>query len=353
MNKYKKTFSLFSLTSLATIILIVTSYVLTPTIWYFRGWEYFDDLVYSGFVNPSIKITESGDASSQYLIQRYRANNRISVNQWGNRVTPGYNQYTKSILTVGDSQLFGSGVSDQETFDARLNIYTSRSVYNGSRVNGLNLFNSREFKNKWNLLLITSTERSGFSWYCNQNNFHIGSFNNPLIHIPSPGNHFRRLITLRYYQIMLKHMSGKINTVYESLLNLKLLAPKKMLIDYQHIFAPNNLQSDLKCMSSISNNLKNYKVPVVFMLFPAAQSTNERQAPHPIDEFTSNYINTLTSKAQSLGVYAMNSLTCLKNSKVNVQSMQDTHLNKVGYDMLAHCMSDYLKNNHLSLTKTI
>jgi hypothetical protein len=328
--------------SAVTIFVLVASYVISPTVWYFRGWEYFDDLVYSGYASKKVLMSESGDASSKYLISRYKKQNLISVNEIGNRVTPGFDPNSKSILTVGDSQLFGSGVSDFETFPAFLAEYSGKSVYNGSRKNGMNLLNAKEFSNKWSLLIVTSTERSGFSWYCSNGEFNLQAFEKPVTRMPNQSSSMERLFDSNYLQILYKRLSGVINNRYNSLISGNIRAPKSRLIDYQHSFSLQNLDSDIKCMNSIRNAMSDTGIPVIFLLFPAAQTLYGPESPILPDDFTINYITRLSNLSSSIGIQMMDSKKCTENKAINLYSIHDTHLNNEGFKVLAKCASRFV-----------
>ena len=210
-------------------------------------------------------------------------------------------------------------------------------------MNGLNLLNAPQFVNHWKLLIVTSTERTGFSWYCSAGNFDIKKFNSPLFVIESRKRGIRRFFYADYYRMMLRHISGKINNSYESVLSGRFKAPSQRLIEYQHKFNDSNLSNDLNCLSKISQNMQSLNMPVVFMLFPAAQTSYPNEAPLKVDDFTKKYIPHLVEQAKILHIHMLDSENCLAQTPLNVQDMQDTHMNAKGYDLLASCMGKYLK----------
>ena len=321
-----------------TITLISTFIALTyisPSLLYFRGWEYFDDFVYSGFKDGSILMQESGDSSRDFLFQRYQARNQISINMYGNRNTAYAKNSNYDVLAVGDSQLFGSGVSDKETFASQLNLVSSHNVYNASRVNGLSILNSVEFGGEWRYVILTSTERNGFSGFCPNNSFEIP------IDIPAKLEK-RSIFSAKYAETYLRRLQGWANQKYTALISTKFYAPSERIINVQHSFAQPNFDADLQCANILDKEIRKLGLVPIFMLFPSNQTLYPKNAPLTPNAFNLNYIGELSRVGKSTGLMILDSVACLQKSEVNVASMHDTHLNAYGYKTLALCMSDFM-----------
>ena len=129
----KKFIKFILLFPIVIFVIIYIFYLFKPDLFYFRGWEYFENLVYTKGNSHKVTLNETGDATRKYLIQRYNKLNTISINEFGNRLAC-YNpsiKKDKSLLMIGESQLFGSGLDDSETLSTAIckkyNVYTCTS----------------------------------------------------------------------------------------------------------------------------------------------------------------------------------------------------------------------------------
>jgi len=321
-----------------TITLISSFFVLTfisPSLLYFRGWEYFDDFVYPGYKDRSVLMQESGDSSRDFLFQRYQARNQISINIYGNRNTAYSENSNYDVLAVGDSQLFGSGVSDKETFASQLNLASSHNVYNASRVNGFSILNSVEFGEEWKYIILTSTERNGFSWYCPNGKFELPR--DKPVKLEK-----RSIFSAKYAETYSRRLQGWANQKYTALISTKLYAPSKRIINVQHSFSQANFDKDLQCANSLDKEIRKLGIVPIFMLFPSNQTLYPKSASLTPNAFDLNYIRDLSRVGKRKGLMILDSVACLQKSEVNVASMHDTHLNAFGYKTLALCMSDFM-----------
>ena len=163
----KKFVKFILLFPMVIFVIIYIFYLFKPDLFYFRGWEYFENLVYAKGNSHKVTLNETGDATRKYLIQRYNKLNTISINEFGNRVAC-YNPTTKkdkSLLMIGESQLFGSGLDDAETLPATICKKYNVNLYNASRKNYFNLLRVEEFD--FDNVIIISPERIGIKNYCN------------------------------------------------------------------------------------------------------------------------------------------------------------------------------------------
>lgn len=107
---------------------------LRPQLYYWRAWEYFTDIVYRcQGVEPLWEGREKGDRSRDFymLYQQWRPT-RVSTDGQGFRATPlASPAYPLAVL--GDSTIFGSGLSDHETLPWRLALELGLPVFNGAR----------------------------------------------------------------------------------------------------------------------------------------------------------------------------------------------------------------------------
>ena len=149
---YIKTY--FGLLSLAMIahILSLLAFATNTTKFYYRPWEYFDEIAYrTKSIDASWNGEEAGDLTRDNLIffQESRET-RVTTDRDGFRANPiPAEQYP--ILVSGDSAVFGSGLSDYETFSWRLAEMTGIPTFNAGRTS---LFNALKRKDLANVKLV-------------------------------------------------------------------------------------------------------------------------------------------------------------------------------------------------------
>ncbi|MEM7541603.1 MAG: hypothetical protein AAF384_08455 [Pseudomonadota bacterium] len=140
-----ESFSIFNFSSKAYVLGLVAGIYATamisaiafywfPEPFYFRPWEYFDEIVFHNAEHTGEwRGNSKGNLSRGYLF-RYQQSWRteVSVNADGFRMTPcSLDEYP--ILVVGASHTFGSGISDHESIAWVLSNETGRAVFNGGR----------------------------------------------------------------------------------------------------------------------------------------------------------------------------------------------------------------------------
>ena len=107
---------------------------LNPQWFYWRAWEYFEDIVYHNKEVPPVwQGPERGDLSRRNFLYFGESHvTRVTTDQDGFRSTPALpGPYRVAFL--GDSTIFGSGLSDRETLPWRLAQELGVRVFNGAR----------------------------------------------------------------------------------------------------------------------------------------------------------------------------------------------------------------------------
>lgn len=134
MHRYLRVYLLGAL-ALAMIHLVgFVGFVLDPAVHYYRPWEYFDEIAYrTPAVPASWDRPEAGDLTRHHLVF-YQESRRTRVTADGdgfraNPARPG----PYRIVVAGDSSVFGSGLSDDETLSWRLAERTGAATFNAGR----------------------------------------------------------------------------------------------------------------------------------------------------------------------------------------------------------------------------
>ena len=128
-RSFKKYF-LFPLGLYFLLTLSVIAFLIYPAGFYFRAWEYFNEIVYH---IPSSKIWdryEQGDFSRTYIFSLQSARKtHVSCNEEGCRSVPFVSD-SYPVLIAGDSNIWGNGLSDDETIPWRIAERLEIPVYN-------------------------------------------------------------------------------------------------------------------------------------------------------------------------------------------------------------------------------
>ena len=325
----RRSLSLILAPLLLLLAVIATSWSLSVQNWYFRGYEYYDDWVYTGLSDPNLVMWESGDSSRGYLYDSARSYNSITLNEFGHRIAPCS---APTILGIGDSQLFGSGLDDSSTFPFQIARQGGPCIYNAGRYKTVESFQIPGLMVQ--TILITSAERDGFKWYCSQPPEDWSFEKKPaedliLKRVSSP-----RLVI----STAIRRTVSVVRSKAQNFLAMRFVAPSTRIIGFEHRTLSGELEENLACAIRINSVLANKGFNVAFLLFPAAQTLNPTYANHEIDDQTINFIPNLTKELLVAGIKTIDSKRCLEtDGNKNVQ-LHDTHLSSAGMQQLALCV---------------
>lgn len=298
------------------------------TLWYFRGYEYYSEWVYPGLAEPDVVMRESGDSAREFIFDHSSSVNSISLNEYGDREIPCTNP---TVIGLGDSQMFGSGLSDDQTFPAHVYTLGGPCIYNAGRHSVLDaLRNPRVRANK---VLVTSTERDGFVWYCatppSEWDLSLAIADS----FELKQRYSLRVAAQTAFNRTINVIRGKI----QNFTALRIVAPDTRLIKFQHFFSREQLQQNIECLEQMTVRFNQEGINPTYMLFPAAQTMYPESAPREVDEFTLTFISTLAKLAQDRGIDIIDSQKCLSSSTVVTHQIHDTHLSADGMHALARC----------------
>lgn len=132
-NKKYKIYMLFFITFYLAFIMSFLIFCIKPSLFYYRAWEYFDDIVYRIPSNKKWKDFEYGDVSRKYLVHfQNKRKTIVSCNEDGFR-SSGFNCDNYPITIFGDSHVWGSGLSDNETIPWIVSKELNIPVFNAGR----------------------------------------------------------------------------------------------------------------------------------------------------------------------------------------------------------------------------
>lgn len=309
-------------------VVVCATWVVDKTIWYFRGYEYYSDWVYTGLAKPDIVMTESGDSSREYLFDHISAKNSISLNRFGDRQTDCSHP---TVVGLGDSQMFGSGLSDDETFPSYVHQLGGPCIYNAGRHSILDALRNPETRTSE--VIVTSTERDGFLWYCETP---PGAWDLSLV--SSESFVLRRQFSFRVAaKVALDRTIKVLQSKAQNAIALRLNAPDSRLVKYQHVFTTQDLVDNLSCLDQMALRFDQEGIDAIFMLFPAAQTLYPESAPREVDRFTLEFISSLAALTEEHGIRFIDTRKCLSGSHEITHQLHDTHMSAAGMRILAKC----------------
>ena len=314
-------------------------YLLFPKLFFFRGWEFFNTFVYQQNNKLSFKINESGDASRDFIFQKYNKVNKITINKYGNRIACYDPKKTKSILILGASQTFGSGVSDNETLPKLLCNYSDdTSIYNGGRKHGILLNKAKNLY--FNKILFMNPERVGFRSYCNTNNL-----NNYLIKDINDKNfELKKIDYSNFLRNQIKYLNRYLQKRSETILNpnKEIFPPDNHILMIKHSYSEDAKYKEFNCIKKLNKLFKDKNYDVGFMYFPAKQTIFYKKLGLLLNEETKNFIPDMTHLMLKSGISTYDTKKCidnkLKKSNIKIYYYHDTHLTFDGTKTLYDCL---------------
>lgn len=317
--------------------IIFVAYLLKPTLFHFRALELYEIFVFNGVHSLKQTMVESGDSSREFLIQRYQSKNDISVNELGNRIScfDKQDKSKKSVLLLGDSQLWGAGVDDKNIFSSQLCKQFNANIYNAASKNGLRLITTEEYK--FDSILFTTDERRPLSSYCSQlNNLEANYHKKTPLEFMTIKTSFNSLIAMITGSF--SFIDGYLRNRVHALFSLyKTVAPEDHLIKHQHSKSTADIAADMACAIRIRDFFLLKNVQVGFLYFPAHQTIYGREG--HLNNVTRNFIDVMSTQLKKESIKSLNSKQCLLDGKKRtlVYQKHDSHINGNGFALLAQC----------------
>lgn len=340
LMKPKRILIIIFLTPCLLFALLVCSYFAKPEYFYFRAWEFFDNLIISGPYANTQFLEESGDSSRAYLSQAYTYKNNISINHYGNRVAclePGQLDH-RSILMLGDSQLFGSGLDDNDTLPIRLCEEFQIPIYNGSRLHELNLTSSKEFN--FSSVIFTASERLGIKRFC----MAAPDFDKASSADTTPPYSLKKSFTLNFLIQNLNYLIGYLQSRFSVVTQLTLpwKAPVADIISFQHTKSDQDYQDELKCALRLNQHYSKKGISTAFVYFPSQQTILRETLLVKSDVTTDEFIPRMVDIMNVSGLSSLDTKRCLLAAakEGRVTQPHDTHLNGSGMRAMSQCIKE-------------
>ncbi|MCK6370547.1 MAG: hypothetical protein L6Q83_04315 [Gammaproteobacteria bacterium] len=313
-------------------------FVYKPALFYFRPWEYFPEVAYRfARYEAAWDAEEKSDQTrSNIFYHQESRRTHVSVDPDGFR-TNFLPSTAYRILVAGDSAVFGSGLSDDETLPWRLAERLDIPVFNGGRTSMYNALKRADVADV-ELILDVRTEREvrgdvfndyGLGRddpYTPQMTNHLPAYRLPL-EVPAP----RYLLT----SIALRTISRAIN-------DLRVLAtggPKPYLF-HRHTFRPEDLRPAVEAIVRRSEEVRAQGKDYVFVAIPAKQTLYSKQ----VDPYTRDYLHALTAALEDRGVDTIELLDDFRdNAEMGLYHRYDSHWNGNGTSVAADAIARALR----------
>jgi hypothetical protein len=308
-----------------------------PEIYYFRPWEYLPRVAYKfSIFEPVWDREETSDHTrSNFFYYQDPHHTYVSVDRDGFR-SRFLNADSYDILVAGDSAVFGSGLSDDETLPWIMAELLGEPVFNGG---GSALFNtlSRPDVRDVELVLDVRAERAIRGEVFNNYNHKAGNPYRPqmrkegtLIRLPLIISEDRYLFT----SILIRTVSRMMNDIV-----VLLSGGEKPYLYTWHRFTPFDLDQAVKSIIDRSDRIRALGKRYIFVGIPAKQNLYA----DGIEEFTKRYLWVLTDRLQEAGVETINLAEAFhENKDLGLYPRYDTHWNTVGTKIAAREIVEYL-----------
>ncbi|MBF0341303.1 MAG: hypothetical protein HQL95_10135 [Magnetococcales bacterium] len=335
MQTYLKIF--LSITGAFGILHVLSLFIfmVNPQFFYFRAWEYFTDLVYTGQVPPVWNGTEWEDLTRNHFFY-YQASRHTTVTTDGDgfRITAKQPAARYPVLMTGDSNIFGSGLSDQETLPWQLSEQLGIPVFNGSRSSLGNVLKRQELQ-QVRLVIECLIERN-------------------LSNSSNPAN--QTMTTTDGYQPITRHDKGYLEILTNIPVNRYSLPHratalfKRFQADWKvfrkggaepysimrYTLHPEELTRDVAQVVARQATLQQMGIAYIFVPIPSKQ----RLYADNLDEFTREYTNRFIDQLRKRDITTIDLVTpMLAHKDEGLFFRHDTHWNEKGAALAAQVIA--------------
>ena len=307
-----------------------------PEVLYYRAWEFFDEVAYLAKKEIAWDWNESGDLSRKYLVH-FQESTRTSVSTDRDGFRLGRPEEGQlRILVSGDSFIFGSGLSDQETMPWRLSHYLGRPVFNGGRTSLENNLANPALENI-EIVIEGVAER----------NCRSERFNKPIVFPPE--TYFKPLARKNMGMVaVLRNVRPALYGLFPIAVRFskRLINDAVFLISggveskylyLDHRMPERELNATVKAITKRSRALTSAGLTYVFVGVPAKQSLYKMD----VDPFTKNYLHLLNEGLRLNRVNVIDLAREFGRQKENKQLYfrYDTHWRSAGADLAAEVIA--------------
>ncbi len=315
-------------------------YLNNPKSFYFRPWEYFDEVAYKV---DSIAPVWDGQATSDQT----RKNHFYYQDAHGVLTTVDHDGYRSQppkkgeveILVSGDSTIFGSGLSDHETLPWILSGLVNEKVSNGGRSS---LFNTLQKPEMGSVRIVIDgvierviNDGGVFVSY----GYEEGDTYQPLSRDEVEQIDLYQIVPPARY-LATSIMMRKLSQLKEDVVT-KINGGEREWVFNNHTMRPSDLESAVRSIKQRHEKLASENIRYIFMAIPSKQTLYDDS----VDVYTRTYIHLLSETLQKEGIEVINLLVAFEREKSSLQLYRnyDTHWNENGTRIAAEIVAEYLQ----------
>lgn len=320
-----------------TNVVSLCVFILNPEMFYYRAWEYFDELAYE-FDNYDARwdaIENSDLTRNNFFYYQEPHLTRVTTDADGFRSVPLQSD-SYHILVSGDSTIFGSGLSDNETLPWMLSEILEAPVFNGARTSLGNLL-KKDGLSEVRLIIDLRTERAVKGGVFNDYGL-VGDLpytplltnNWTIFDLPSIVPAQRYLVTSVIPRIV-KRMGNDLELWLNGY-------PDEQRYMYHEMDA-DDLDHAVTAIKQRNDMITSSGIRYVFVVVPAKQ-TIYSSAP---DTYTLGYVEMLTRRLRELDVETINLVDEFRvHAQLDLYRDFDTHWNGQGVRVAAEKIANHL-----------
>lgn len=324
----------------AVMALSYLCFWLKPSAFYFRSWEYFADVVNrTKSVPPLWEGYERGDMSRKnfFFYQKQHAT-KVSADQDGYRSTPTMPGPYR-IVFLGDSTIFGSGLSDEDTLPWRLAERLGAGVFNAARQSVNHVLGRKDLAHA-KLVIEGQTERAMVE------NLRDGPLN-PQGYLPLRQDKLGLLdcapLQLFFLPSIADRSLGRMGNDLQDIISRQTNKPLE-LERYRHVYTPGDLAIAVKAAKQRQEALSKLGLTYVLLPVPAYQTIYAAN----VDSFTKDFIPRLCRELANNNIPCVD-LTAVMRRHNNEELWQyvDTHWNGRATELAAEELAVFLRGHGL------
>ncbi|MFH1033954.1 MAG: hypothetical protein V1806_05550 [Pseudomonadota bacterium] len=313
---------------------------LRPQTFYWRAWEYFSDVVYRNqSVAPIWEDLEKGDRSRGFYFLYQEAHpTRVTTDQEGFRSVP-IPSPAYPVVVVGDSTIFGSGLSDDETLPWLLARELGVPIFNGARTTFDNaLANPRLARVR---LVIEGRTEAALGGLEVREGLGDGTYT-PLRQGDLGVLHSAPLALYFWPARLLRDIERVGHDVGYLRKHRDRMEPR---LFKRHRYKPADLERAVKVVQATQRLLQARGITYVFLPVPSAQTLYAAD----VDPFTRVFISRLTQRLRQEGIHTLDLTVPFQAHKGQGLFLNtDTHWNGKGSRLAARELATYLRGAGLT-----
>ena len=319
-------------------------FLVKPEMFYFRAWEYYSEFAYKLDKPINWEGYESGDLRRKYVFS-FRE-------KWPTHVAVDFNGYRKNrnpngpyhIVVSGDSLVFGSGLSNDETMPWRLSDYLGVPVFNGGRTSLLNNLQYSAIRGGDKIIIEAIAERN----FTARRSFNNEKLSDPNVLFRPIAQRDTGLIqAIREVRQTLYTGAPIVVRFFRRLINdVIVVITNKDDLDYlflEHAMKPTDLEQTVIAIKERNRIIRDMGFEYVVVPIPAKQTIYNEL----LDFDTKNYLPELISRLEADDINVINLVeSFLQHKSEDLFFHYDTHWNPRGADLAAREIGQWIEENH-------